>query len=134
MHMIFLISTPKLPRNSFYLADPKNYVDQCNDSNNAITGENNENDKVTFVKQTPQHRRDRLARMLKNKTPTIEIDADVLENYPSFTVDINIDETDRNIKEEEVFDKIINQLPPDNDTIYIEHNKKNNKYRVRRET
>ena len=89
---------------------------------------------MTFVKQTPQHPRDRLARMLKNKTPTIEIDADVLENYPSFTVDINIDETDRNIKEEEVFDKIINQLPPDNDTIYIEHNKKNNKYRVRRET
>ena len=89
---------------------------------------------MTFVKQTPQHPRDRLARMLKNKTSTIEIDADVLENYPSFTVDINIDETDRNIKEEEVFDKIINQLPPDNDTIYIEHNKKNNKYRVRRET
>ena len=36
--------------------------------------------------------------MLRNKAPTIEIDTDVLENYPSFTADINIDETDKNIK------------------------------------
>ena len=42
---------------------------------------------------------------------------------------------DRNMKQEEVFDKVINQLPPDSDTIYMEHNKKKiNKYRVRRET
>ena len=79
---------------------------------------------MTFVKQTPQHPRDRLARMFRSKTPVIERDAKVLENYVSFTADINIDEMDRNIKQEEVFDKIINQLPPDNDTIYIEHNKK----------
>ena len=42
--------------------------------------------------------------MLRNKAPTIEIDADVLENYPSFTADININETDKNIKQK-VFDK-----------------------------
>ena len=53
--------------------------------------------------------------MLKNKTPTTEIDADVLDNYPSFTADINIDETDKNIKQEQAFDRIINQSPP----IYI---------------
>ena len=93
---------------------------------------NNDDDKVTFVKQTAQHPRD--ATMLQNKTLTIEVDADVVQNYPSLTADVNIDETDKNIKHEEVFDKIINQLPPDNDTIHIEHNKKNNKYRVRRET
>ena len=62
--------------------------------------------------------------MLRNKALTIEINADVLENYPSFTADINIDETDKNIKQEEVFDRIINQLPPDKDTVYIDHNKK----------
>ena len=43
--------------------------------------------------------------MLRNKAPTIEIDADVLEQYPSFTAEINIDETDRNIKQEEVSDR-----------------------------
>ena len=71
--------------------------------------------------------------MLRNKAPTIEIDADVLENYPSFTADININETDKNIKQK-VFGRIINQLRPDNDTVYIDHDKKyNNKFRVRQE-
>ena len=89
-----------------------------------ITNNNDDNTKVRFVKQTPQHPKQRSARMLRNKALTIEIDADVLENYPSFTTDINIDETDKNIKQEEVFDRIINQLPPDNDTVYIGHVKK----------
>ena len=99
-----------------------------------ITNNNDDNSKVSFVKQTPQYPKQRSARMLRNKALTVEINADVLENYPSFTADINIDETDKNIKQEEVFDRIINQLPPDKDTAYIGHDKKNNKFRVRRET
>ena len=62
------------------------------------------------------------------------MDAKVLEHYPSFTADINVDETDKNLKPEEVFDRLINQLPPDNDTVYIDHDKKNNKFKVKRET
>ena len=99
-----------------------------------ITNNNDDNSKVSFVKQTPQYPKQRSARMLRNKALTIEINADVLENYPSFTADINIDETDKNIKQREVFDRIINQLPPDNDTAYIGNDRKNNKFRVRRET
>ena len=72
----------------------------------------------------PQHPKNRLARMLWNREPTIEIDADVLEIYHSFTADINIDKTDKNIKQEEVFDPLINQLPPNNDIVYIDHDKK----------
>ena len=56
----------------------------------------------------------------------------MLEQYPSFTADININETDKNIKQKEVFDRLINQLPPDDDTVYID-NDKNKKSRVRRE-
>ena len=82
----------------------------------------------------PQHPKNRLARMLWNREPTIEIDADVLEIYHSFTADINIDKTDKNIKQEEVFDPLINQLPPNNDIVYIDHDKKDNKFRVRQET
>ena len=89
-----------------------------------ITNNNDGSSEVSFVKQTPQHPKDRLARILKNKAPATEKYADFLENYPSFTADINIDETDKNIKQEEVFDRIINQLPPDKDTVYIDHNKK----------
>ena len=74
---------------------------------NGVENKNNndDNDEVSFVKQTLQHPKDRLASMLRNKAPTIEIDADVLEQYPSFTAEINIDETDRNIKQEEVSDR-----------------------------
>ena len=39
--------------------------------------------------------------MLTNKPPTVEIDAGVLEYYPLFN--INIDKTDKNIKQEAVF-------------------------------
>ena len=67
-----------------------------------ITNNNDDNSEVSFVKQTPQHPKDRLTRMLRNKTPTIEINADVLENYSSSIADINIDKTDKNIKQEEV--------------------------------
>ena len=79
----------------------------------------------------PQHPKNRLVRMLRYKVLTIEIDADVLEKRRPFTADIFINETDKNIKQEEVFDRIINKLPPDNDTAYIDHDKK--KFRVRRE-
>ena len=88
-----------------------------------IKNDNDDNNEVRFVKQTLQHPKDGLARMIRNEAPTIEIDADVLEQYPSFTADINIDETDKNIKQEEVFDRLINQLPPDKDTVYIDHDK-----------
>ena len=79
-----------------------------------------------------RHNIQKISKDAKRKAPTRETDAGVLENYPSFTADINIDKTDKNIKEEEVFDSIINQLPPDNNTVYIDHDKKNNKFRVKR--
>ena len=74
---------------------------------NGVENKNNndDDDEVSFVKQTLQHPKDILARMLRNEAPTTEIDADVLEQYPSFTAEINIDETDRNIKQEEVSDR-----------------------------
>ena len=74
---------------------------------NGVENKNNndDDDEVSFVKQTLQHPEDILARMLRNKAPTTEIDADVLEQYPSFTAEINIDETDRNTKQEEVSDR-----------------------------
>ena len=92
---------------------------------------NNDDNTVSFLKQKLQHQRDRLARMLRNKVPTIETDPDMLQQYPSFTADINIDETDKNLKHKEVFDRLINQLPPDNDTVCTDDDKKNNKFRVR---
>ena len=63
-----------------------------------ITNNNDDNDEVRFIKQTLQHPKNILARILWNKASTIEIDADVLEQYPAFTANINIDEAYKNIK------------------------------------
>ena len=43
-----------------------------------ITNNNDDSNEVSFVKQTPQFPKDRLARILKNKAPTIEKYADLL--------------------------------------------------------
>ena len=73
----------------------------------------------------------------KRETITINDDSDIDFNI-SRTIngveiaDIKIVETDKNIKQEETFDRIINQLPPDNDTVYIDHDKE--EIRVRMET
>ena len=73
----------------------------------------------------------------KRETITINDDSDIDFNI-SRTIngveigDIKIVETDKNIKQEDIFDRIINQLPPDNDTVYIDHVKE--KIRVRMET
>ena len=90
----------------------------------------NNDDDVTFVKQTPQHPRCRLARMLQDETSRIEVDAEVLEAYLLFSANITLDETNKDKKKEEIFNKIMNQLPPDN-TIYTDHDKKTNTYKVR---
>ena len=71
---------------------------------------NNDANSVSFLKQKLQYQRDRLARMLRNKVPTIETDPDMLEQYPSFTADINIDETDKNLKHKEVFERLIKSI------------------------
>ena len=95
---------------------------------------NANDDDVTFVQQMPQHPRDGLARMLQDKTPRTEVDAWVLEVYPSFTANIALNETDKDKKQKEIFDKIINQLLPGNDTIYIDHDEKSKTYKVKQET
>ena len=65
---------------------------------------------TSLVKKTLRYPKDTLATMLRNKAPTIETDAYLLENYSSFTTDMNTDEKDKNIKQEESFDRIIMTL------------------------
>ena len=62
--------------------------------------------------------------MLQDETPRTEVDAEVLEAYLSYTANKTLDEIDKDKKQEEIFEKIIYQLLSDNDTIYIDHDKK----------
>ena len=65
----------------------------------------NNDDDVTFAKQTPQHPRYRLARMLQDETSRIEVDAEVLEAYLLFSANITLDETNKDKKKRSLIKK-----------------------------
>ena len=98
-------------------------------------------DKVEFVKQTPSHPRDRLRRsvrdgaidtnvgivhprdrmkrILRNTPANISIDADVLKELPYFNAKFKVDELNKKKRRDAIMDKIIKQLPPNNDIYYV---------------
>ena len=79
------------------------------------------------------HPRERLQRALTKKTPKTSVDKEVLKDLPYFNTKIKIDETNKLRRKEGIFDQIINQLPPNNDTYYIKHNKKKDSFTVKKD-
>ena len=79
------------------------------------------------------HPRERLQReSTQKKTPKISVDQEVLEDVPYYITKIKVDETNKLRRKEAIFDQIINQLPPNNDTYYIKHNKKKDSFTVKK--
>ena len=89
-------------------------------------------DEVKITKVQPLHSRERLQRALRRKTPKILVDKEVLEDLPYFNTKIKIDETNKLRRKKAIFDQIINQLPPNNDTYYIKHKKKKDTFTVKK--
>lgn len=89
-------------------------------------------DELQITKVAPAHPRYRLQRALRN-APKTSINKNALEDLPDFNTNIKVDETDKIRRKEAIFDKIINQLPPDNDKYYIKHNKKNDTCTVKKD-
>ena len=105
------------------------------------------NGKVEFVKQTPFHTRDRLCRtvrdgaivtnvrpayprdrmerILGNTLANISVDADVLKELPYFNAKIKVDELNKKKRRDAIMDKIIKQLPLNNDIYHVDHDKQN---------
>ena len=79
----------------------------------------------------PMHPRDRLEEALR-KNPKNSVDKEVLKDWPYFNTKIKVDETNKLRRKEAIFDLIINQLPPNNDTYYIKHNKKKDTFTVKK--
>ena len=89
---------------------------------------------VVFVKKVPSHPRDKLKRLTKQKKDDNVVFEKKVPSYPRerltrLTREQGIKntrktETDRKKREEAIFDKIIRQLPPNNDRFYIEYDKK----------
>ena len=90
-------------------------------------------DEVKITKVQPMHPRERLQRALSKKTPKISVDKEVLEDLPYFNTKIKVDETNKLRRKEAIFDQIINQLPPNNDTYYIKHDKKQDSFTVKKD-
>ena len=78
------------------------------------------------------HPRNRLQRALRKKTPKISVDKEMLEDLPYFNTKIKVDETNKLRRKEAIFDQIINQLPPNNDTYCIKHNKKKDTFTIKK--
>ena len=102
-------------------------------------------DKVEFVKQTPYHPQDRLRRnvrdgaiatnvgivypkdrmkcILRNTPANISVDADAQKELPYFNAKIKVDELNKKKRRDAIMDKIIKQLPPNNDIYYLDHDR-----------
>ena len=61
------------------------------------------------------------------------VDADVLKDLPYFYAKIKVGKVNKIKRQEAIMDKINNQLPPNNDTYYIEHNRTTDSFRVRKD-
>ena len=58
------------------------------------------------------------------------VDADVLKDFPYFNAKIKVGEVTKFKRREAIMDKINKQLPPNNDTYYIEPNRTTDSFRV----
>ena len=61
------------------------------------------------------------------------VDADVLKDLPYFNAKIKVGEVNKIKRQEATMDKIIKQLPPNNDTYQIEKNRTTDSLRVRKD-
>ena len=91
------------------------------------------NREVPYVKTNPAHPRYRMDRILRNEPANIMVDADVLKDLPYFNAKIKVGEVNKIKRQEAIMDKINKQLPPNNDTYYIEHNRTTDSFRVRKD-
>ena len=74
-----------------------------------------------------------IKQMINYQRPKVYLDTDVITELPNFNTAIKVDSTNRRDRDNEIFNKIISQLPPDKDRYYIEHSRKKDTFIVRKE-
>ena len=88
---------------------------------------------VPYVKTNTAHPRYRMDRILRNRPANIMADADVLKDLPYCNTKLKVGKVNKIKRREVIMDKINKQLPPNNDTYYIEHNRTIDSFRVRKD-
>ena len=89
---------------------------------------------ATVTNVRPIHPRDRMKPILRNTLANISLDADFLKDLPYFNAKIKVDELNKKKRREAIMDKIIKQLPPNNDIYYVDHGRKTDTFRVRKDS
>ena len=111
---------------------PQHQRDRLRRKNNIkIKNEKDDDDvKIEFeiMKVQSQHPRDRLRRKIKNQSKKIDVKS--LTEEPFVEINLNISSLERQKRENVIFDQIMKNLPSDNNTFYIEHNKENSTFVV----
>ena len=92
-----------------------------------------EKEEVRFPKVNPAHPRYRRDRILRNRPVNIEVDAEVLKELPCFNTKIKVGELNKTKRREAIFDQIVKQLPPNNDTYYIDHDRTTDTFKLKKD-
>ena len=119
--------------------------------------EKRENDDAIFVKTTPSHPRERFVRnartinekaakqapaeienrlqkkLSKIKQPKICLEPAVIRELPNSNTKIIVTKTSLIGRENQIYNGIMKQLPPDNDNYYIVYSKEHDVYIIRKE-
>ena len=79
---------------------------------------------IILVSKQPIHSRE----IIKKKTKLLEFDARTLKEIPYINIDVPIDTTE---SENELTDRIIQNLPVNNDSYYINHEEGSNTFPIK---
>ena len=79
---------------------------------------------IILVSKQPIHPRE----IIKKKTKLLEFDARTLKEIPYINIDVPIDTTE---SENEMTDRIIQNLPVNNDSYYIDHEEGSNTFPIK---
>ena len=106
----------------------KNQQNYANIQHNIDTTEINDlsDNEVKFLGENPLHLSQRLSRLVREKSKKNKdwIRCWGFDRTSFFNVNIKIDKTDNEKRENAIFDQIIKQLPTNNDKFYIDYDKK----------
>ena len=145
--------TPSHPRDRF----ARNSRLQLQQAADKAAAEIEQRDEPAFIKITPSHPRDRLRsnartinqkaakqaaaeienrlqkKISKIKQPKVYLEPAVMRELPNFNTKIVVTETSLIGRENQIYNSIIKQLPPDNDKYYIVYSEQHDAYIVRKE-
>ena len=82
-------------------------------------------DGAVVTNARPAYPRDRMELILRNTLANISVDADVLKELPYFNAKIKVDELNKKKRGDAIMDKIIKQLPLNNDIYHVDHDEQN---------